>query len=78
MAIDKLQASTDKFSGVQFHFHTPSEHTVDGKYYDLEMYTVHLAENWNETAKIKYAAVGLFFSVEDYDLSITVAENTTF
>lgn len=78
LAVDKLKAATTKFSGVQFHFHTPSEHTVDGKYYDLEMHTVHLAENWNDTEKIKYAAVGLFFSVEDYDQSITVAENTTF
>ncbi|MGE0681343.1 MAG: carbonic anhydrase [Candidatus Binatia bacterium] len=26
---------------VQFHFHTPSEHTVKGKHYDMELHLVH-------------------------------------
>ena len=25
----------------QFHFHAPSEHTIDGKHYDVEMHIVH-------------------------------------
>ena len=29
----------------QFHFHSPSEHTVDGKYFSMEMHLVHKAEN---------------------------------
>ena len=34
------------FKILQFHFHAPSEHTVDGKNYDLEVHLVHLyAEN---------------------------------
>ena len=28
----------------QFHFHTPSEHTVSGEYFPLEMHMVHEAE----------------------------------
>lgn len=28
----------------QFHFHTPSEHTIDGEYFPLEMHLVHEAE----------------------------------
>src|SRR4029077_14774982 len=28
---------------LQFHFHTPSEHTVDGKAFPLEMHLVHQA-----------------------------------
>lgn len=30
---------------VQFHFHAPSEHTVDGKYFPMEMHFVHQAED---------------------------------
>lgn len=26
---------------VNMHFHAPSEHTFDGKYYDLELHLVH-------------------------------------
>jgi carbonic anhydrase len=77
LAATKIGANTTRFNAVQFHFHSPSEHTVDGKYHDLEMHTVHLAEQYNETSNVKYAAVGLFFSVEDYDRSITEAENST-
>jgi carbonic anhydrase len=30
---------------VQFHFHAPSEHTVDGEHYPMEMHLVHQAED---------------------------------
>lgn len=73
----EYDAATDEFNAVQFHFHHPSEHTVNGKYYDLEMHTVHLAKKVNDTANIKYGAVGIFFSVKDYDKSITTGENDT-
>jgi carbonic anhydrase len=29
---------------VQFHFHAPSEHTVDGRHFPMEMHFVHRAE----------------------------------
>lgn len=29
----------------QFHFHSPSEHTVDGGYYPIEVHHTHIAEN---------------------------------
>ena len=29
------------FTPLQFHFHAPSEHTVDGKHHDLEVHFVH-------------------------------------
>ena len=57
-----------RFTGVQFHFHAGSEHTVEGKRHDLEMHTVHLpAEPMNG---VKYAAMGLFFSVNDYNIDV--------
>lgn len=31
----------DVYQIVQFHFHAPSEHTLDGKSYDMEMHIVH-------------------------------------
>ena len=37
----------------------------------------HTATAWNETEKIKYAYVSIFFSVEDYDKTITEGQNST-
>lgn len=45
----------------QLHFHSPSEHTVDGKSFDLEMHLVHKAGT-------KLAVVGLLFNRDgDHD-----------
>jgi len=42
------------FELVQFHFHAPSEHTVDGQYYPMEMHFVHQSENG------ELAVIGVF------------------
>src|SRR5207344_3151833 len=34
--------STEKWTLAQFHFHDPSEHTVDGMSYPLEIHLVHV------------------------------------
>lgn len=39
----------------QFHFHTPSEHTLDGKYAPMEMHMVHQSDDG------KLAVVGILF-----------------
>jgi carbonic anhydrase len=52
-----------RFNGAQFHFHSPSEHSVDGKLMDLEMHTVHLPAE--AKGGIKYAAFGIMFDVEN-------------
>jgi len=58
-----------RFGGKQFHFHAGSEHTVNGKRHDLEMHTVHLPDQ--PRGGIKYAAMGIFFSVNDYNAKLT-------
>lgn len=68
----KTYGASSLWSGVQFHFHHRSEHTVEGKHHDLEMHTVNYpteknadGSNKNENGFIA-AAMGLMFSVNDY------------
>lgn len=53
----------DEYKLVQFHFHTPSEHTVNGKSYGNEMHLVH------KNAKGQLAVVGVLIAngVKDND-----------
>eukprot|EP00286_Rhodomonas_abbreviata_P006805 CAMPEP_0181325138 /NCGR_PEP_ID=MMETSP1101-20121128/20755_1 /TAXON_ID=46948 /ORGANISM="Rhodomonas abbreviata, Strain Caron Lab Isolate" /LENGTH=421 /DNA_ID=CAMNT_0023433405 /DNA_START=6 /DNA_END=1271 /DNA_ORIENTATION=- len=46
----------------QFHMHTPSEHKVAGKHFDMEMHFVHSAEVDGQT---KLAVVAVFFQTGD-------------
>lgn len=59
----------EKFFGFQFHVHSGSEHTIDGKRFDLEMHTVH----YPKSAKngIIAAALGIIFDTVNYDESVT-------
>lgn len=50
-----LVIGRDRYVLQQFHFHIPSEHTVDGRPYPLEAHFVH------KTANGKLAVVGLLF-----------------
>ena len=40
---ETLTAAGKSYALVQFHFHAPSEHTVDGEHYPMEMHLVHQA-----------------------------------
>lgn len=71
LAKDVFGAPT-KFEGVQFHFHAGSEHTIDGKRHDLEMHTVHYPKE-PENDFIA-AAVGIMFSLSDYDAELSTAQ----
>ncbi|HXY42322.1 MAG TPA: carbonic anhydrase family protein [Vicinamibacteria bacterium] len=52
---DVLVIGDERYVLQQFHFHTPSEHTVDGRSYPLEVHFVH------RSAGGKLAVVGLLF-----------------
>ncbi|HSG88146.1 MAG TPA: carbonic anhydrase family protein [Pseudomonadales bacterium] len=39
-----LDVGGEQFELVQYHFHAPSEHTVDGRHYPMEMHLVHRSE----------------------------------
>ena len=45
-----------EYEFLQFHFHSPSEHTIDGKRYDAEVHFVHLADGGS-----KLLVVGVIF-----------------
>merc|ERR1712166_791228 len=61
-----------QYNGLQFHFHSGSEHTIDGQRFDFEMHTVHLAEE--TLAGFGYAAFGIIFSVNDFTAELSEAE----
>jgi carbonic anhydrase len=42
---EKLTVDGKVYALLQFHFHAPSEHTVDGEHYPMEMHFVHQAED---------------------------------
>lgn len=48
-----------QFTPAQLHFHSPSEHTVDGVHYDLEMHIVHTYMDGSLGG-----VLGIFFDVE--------------
>ena len=50
------------FNSIQFHFHSGSEHTVDGYRFDLEMHTVHTTATTLDG--IGFAAVGILFDTK--------------
>lgn len=60
------------FKAIGFHFHSKSEHTIDGQQFDFEMHTVHLLD----TKEKGYfaAALGIIFDESLFDKSVTAAE----
>lgn len=50
-----------RYELIQFHFHSPSEHTVDGNYHPMEVHFVHQ----NEAGK--YLVVGLMFEEGEHN-----------
>jgi carbonic anhydrase len=53
---DTLTLGGTPYQLLQYHFHSPSEHTVDGKHFPMEMHLVH------KSAGAKLAVVGVFIA----------------
>jgi carbonic anhydrase len=53
----KLYIDGKEFKLIQFHFHTPSENTIDGKYYPAEAHFVH------STKDGELAVLGVMFKI---------------
>lgn len=61
-----VDGDTYEFEAIQFHFHAPSEHTINGKHYDLELHIVHqMTPESAKNAKThrNLAVVGVFFDL---------------
>ncbi|CAO2206996.1 unnamed protein product [Urochloa humidicola] len=52
----------------QLHWHSPTEHTVDGRRYDMELHMVH------ESAENKAAVVGILYEVGAHDAFLHALE----
>lgn len=46
------------FAPIQFHIHAPSEHTFNGKHYDLELHIVH-----TDYVSSRLAVLAIYFDV---------------
>lgn len=57
---DEEVDKTKDFIPLQLHFHAPSEHTFNGKHYDLELHIVNA-----NTDKTQLSVLGILFDVED-------------
>lgn len=55
-----LMLQNRNYTMLQFHFHSPSEHTINGVHYDLEMHIVHKADDDSGT----YTVIGMFFEAD--------------
>jgi len=51
---DTLTIGDERFALLQYHFHSPSEHTVGGKHFAMEMHLVHRSSKGN------LAVIGVF------------------
>ncbi|PWJ44377.1 carbonic anhydrase family protein [Sediminitomix flava] len=51
------------YNFVQCHFHTPSEHLIDGMTYPMEMHLVHTRTNDENPEQTDYLVVGIMFKM---------------
>ena len=67
-----IYGANPQYNGAHFNFHAGSEHTIDNRRFDLEMQTLHTAEQ--TINGFSHAAVGILFSVNEYTAKLTYAE----
>ena len=62
-----------EFESAQFHWHSPSEHKINGRTFDLELHIVHTEkENTGQ-----YSVIGLLFRINE-NLRFDIADNVDF
>lgn len=66
----KLEIGDKVYGLVQFHFHAPSEHTLDGKHYPVEMHLVH------KSADGALAVLGVFIDDTQSYCTVTPVRDT--
>lgn len=69
-----FQAHTADWEGKFFCFHHQSAHTVNGVRNDLEMMTYFDADPKKDELTYKHAAISVMFSVNDYNVKLSRAE----
>ena len=81
VAVSKFGATTNTFKATQFHIHMPSEHTINGINYDMELQIYHepnvTTGQKGKKEAVSLAAFSLLFSVKDFDQDITREQNET-
>ena len=59
------------YSSLQVHYHTPSEHTINGMHYDLEMHMVHQFSDMAEMYKPNNTEDTMYYINESsHDLAV--------
>lgn len=54
------------YDGYQFHFHTPSEHKINGIHHEMEMHLVlRVRSEFGKGNGRPYAVLGIFFEIDD-------------
>lgn len=53
-----IEVDGERYNVAQFHYHAPSEHTIDGKSFAAELHIVHVDVNDNKKVK---AVIGILF-----------------
>jgi len=78
-----------KYNLAEIHFHAPSEHTINGTQYDLEMHLVHFKDktffssanlntNVDPDSQQQILVVGILFSKSDFKNNLNSNPNNTF
>ena len=66
MKAKQINGDMKEYKAAQFHFHAPSEHTINGKQYDLCIHTVNLLTSTNTDNGRGAAVLGYLFEEDAY------------
>ena len=73
--MEKYKSTNSMFKPTHIVLHSPSEHTINGNYMDIELQIHHIGPPGNHT--FRKAIVSVMFSTEYADASISTDQNQT-